>query len=253
MGVAFGGHHVSLNNLVVDGRVVATCFLGADPAASPLLGAVLRPLAGPEDLARELVRSLDPELAARAVLLPRAPSDIVGGNRTRIGEGDEVIPLSGIWRGRFADPAEQQRLQAVSDGIDAATGLDPNDHDRIAVTTVPKGVPRCGTTPGSASCSTRCWPPTSAASLTRSVRWAVRREHHRRQVRSRRRAPGVGGLDDRGGAALLPTAGTAPTRRVRQYAAAGERRTRGVARPGVRLRARRARRPPHGVPPLSSP
>ncbi|WP_255272192.1 DUF3500 domain-containing protein [Actinomadura madurae] len=73
-GWRFGGHHVSLNNLVVDGRVAATtpCFLGADPAASPLLGgASLRPLGAAEDLARELVRSLRFELAARAVLLAR--------------------------------------------------------------------------------------------------------------------------------------------------------------------------------------
>jgi hypothetical protein len=37
-GWRFGGHHVSLNNLVVDGVLVATtpCFLGADPATSPL-------------------------------------------------------------------------------------------------------------------------------------------------------------------------------------------------------------------------
>ena len=85
-GWRFGGHHVSLNNLVVDGVVRATtpCFFGADPASSPLLGpAPLRPLAGAEDLARELVRSLDPDQAARAVLLDRAPSDIVGGNRSR--------------------------------------------------------------------------------------------------------------------------------------------------------------------------
>ena len=35
-GWRFGGHHVSLNNLVVDGVLVATtpCFLGANPAAS---------------------------------------------------------------------------------------------------------------------------------------------------------------------------------------------------------------------------
>src|SRR5438093_9866312 len=34
-GWRFGGHHVSLNNLVVDGVLVATtpCFIGADPAA----------------------------------------------------------------------------------------------------------------------------------------------------------------------------------------------------------------------------
>ena len=60
-GWRFGGHHVSLNNLVVDGTLVATtpCFLGADPAVSPLLGGgVHRPLARVEDLARELVRSL---------------------------------------------------------------------------------------------------------------------------------------------------------------------------------------------------
>jgi len=58
-GWRFGGHHVSLNNLVADGVLVATtpCFLGANPAASPLLGgAVNRPLARMEDLGRDLVR-----------------------------------------------------------------------------------------------------------------------------------------------------------------------------------------------------
>ncbi len=142
-GWRFGGHHVSVNNLVVDGVVVATTpsFLGADPAASPLPGTVLRPLAGPEDLARELVRSLDPELAGRAVLLPRAPSDIVGGNRTRIADGDEVVPLSGIWRGRFADPGEQRALQELSARIDGTAGLDAEDHRRVALTAAPKGVP----------------------------------------------------------------------------------------------------------------
>ena len=46
-GWRFGGHHVSLNNLVVNGMLAATtpCFIGADPATSPLLGgAVNRPL-----------------------------------------------------------------------------------------------------------------------------------------------------------------------------------------------------------------
>jgi hypothetical protein len=143
-GWRFGGHHVSLNNLVVDGALVACtpCFLGADPAVSSLLGgAVLRPLARVEDLARELVRSLDPELAARATLLPRAPSDIVAGNRTRVAEGDRVIPLAGIWRGRFADDTEQQRLQTTSDAIDEASGLDGADHEAVAITASPKGVP----------------------------------------------------------------------------------------------------------------
>lgn len=139
----FGGHHVSLHNLVLGGRVVATtpCFLGADPATAELLGSVLRPLAGPEDIARELVRSLSPELAARAVLLPRAPSDIVAGNRTMITEGDRVMPLVDIWRGRFADPDLQAGLQAMSDAIDERAGLSPDDHGAVALTTAPRGVP----------------------------------------------------------------------------------------------------------------
>jgi Protein of unknown function (DUF3500) len=94
-GWRFGGHHVSLNNLVVGGRVraVTPCFLGANPAAAPLLGsAALRPLGGTEDLARELVRSLPPELAARAVLLDRPPSDIVSGNRPRLPEDGQREP-----------------------------------------------------------------------------------------------------------------------------------------------------------------
>jgi hypothetical protein len=82
-GWRFGGHHVSLNNLIAGGRVRALtpCFLGADPAVSPLLGpAPLRPLGGAEDLARELMRSLGPGAAHQATLLNRAPSDIIGGS-----------------------------------------------------------------------------------------------------------------------------------------------------------------------------
>jgi hypothetical protein len=143
-GWRFGGHHVSLNNLVVDGALVATtpCFMGADPASSPLLGdAVHRPLARVEDLARDLVRSLSPELAGRAVLLDRAPSDLVTANRSRISEGDRVIPLAGIWRDeRFPDDTEQARLQALSDAIDDTAGLTPEDHRTVEYTATPKGV-----------------------------------------------------------------------------------------------------------------
>jgi len=143
-GWRFGGHHVSLNNLVVDGAVVATtpCFLGADPATSPLLGgAVNRPLARVEDLARDIVRSLTPELAARAVLLDRAPSDLVTANRTAVTPGDRVVPLAGIWRDeRFPDPAEQAKLQALSDAIDEAAGYGDPDHAAVEYSTVPKGV-----------------------------------------------------------------------------------------------------------------
>ena len=142
-GWRFGGHHVSLNNLVVDGELVATtpCFMGADPASSPLLGgAVSRPLARVEDLARALVRSLPPELGG-AVLLDRAPSDVVTANRAAVSDGDQVIPLAGIWRdSRFPDDTEQDKLQALSDAIDEAAGLTPADHRTIQYTARPKGV-----------------------------------------------------------------------------------------------------------------
>ncbi|WP_375425231.1 DUF3500 domain-containing protein [uncultured Friedmanniella sp.] len=144
-GWRFGGHHVSLNNLVADGELVATtpCFLGADPATSPLLGgATSRPLGRVEDLARDLVRSLGTDLMARALLLPRAPSDFVTANRTVLAEGDQVIPLSGVWRDeRFADPVEQAKLQALSDRIDEAAGLTEHDHRTVAYSLAPKGVP----------------------------------------------------------------------------------------------------------------
>lgn len=143
-GWRFGGHHVSLNNLVVGGELVATtpCFMGADPASAPLLGgAVNRPLARVEDLARELVRSLPADLAARAVLLDRAPSDFVTANRTTVSEGDRVIPLAGIWRDeRFPDDSEQHKLQALSDAIDDAAAYTGDDHRTVEYTASPKGV-----------------------------------------------------------------------------------------------------------------
>ena len=144
-GWRFGGHHVSLNNLVVDGVLVATtpCFLGADPATSPLLGgAVNRPLARVEDLGRDLVRSRRPDLAARTLLLPRAPSDFVTANRTLVTDGDRVIALAGVWRDeRFPDPIEQAKLQKLSDAIDEASGLTDADHEAVAYSTQPKGIP----------------------------------------------------------------------------------------------------------------
>jgi len=111
-GWRFGGHHVSVNNLVVAGDVVATTpqFLGTNPASSPLLGgAVLRPLSRVEELARELLRSLPDDLLARAVLSRRAPSDILTGNTPVLGPGD--LPSGHGVAGVELDPAQREMLR----------------------------------------------------------------------------------------------------------------------------------------------
>ncbi len=143
-GWRFGGHHVSVNMLVVDGRVAGCTplFLGADPATSPLLGGtLLRPLGAAEDLARELVRSLPPDLAAGAVLSPHAPTDLVGVNRPRIADGDRALPLTHVWRAPFGPPEAWAGLERASAASEAATGLDDAGHAALALSTAPKGVP----------------------------------------------------------------------------------------------------------------
>ena len=142
-GWRFGGHHVSVSHLVVDGAVVASTpsFLGADPASSTLLGSLLRPLAGPEDIARNLMRSLATPLAERALLLPKAPGDIIGGNRTTLSEGDRVLSLVDIWRAPFDDPVQQAGLQKTSDAVDDLANLSEDEHAVLALTAAPKGVP----------------------------------------------------------------------------------------------------------------
>src|SRR5271170_5563282 len=143
-GWRFGGHHVSLNNLIAGGmvRAVTPCFLGADPAVSPLLGsAPLRPLGGAEDLARDLVRSLDPGQGARAILLDRAPSDIVGGNRSRLADGDQMMYLSELWRRPFTEPELAGPITRMDADNEAASGYDAGDYQRLALTSAPKGLP----------------------------------------------------------------------------------------------------------------
>jgi hypothetical protein len=144
-GWRFGGHHVSLNNLVVDGVLVATtpCFLGANPAASPLLGgAVNRPLARVEDLGRDLVRSLRPDLAERAILLPNAPSDFVTINLTYVTDGKRAIPFAGMYRDeRFTEPVEEAQLQSLTAAISEEIGLSDDDQEVVAYSTEPKGIP----------------------------------------------------------------------------------------------------------------
>jgi plasmid stability protein len=138
----FGGHHVSINHTIVDGQVVAStpCFLGADPASSPLLGPhLLRPLGAAEDLGRELVHALRPDQLAQALLSPVAPVDLVTGNRTVVSEGDEPPHLRDIWRRRFTD-ALAVRVDTMQADAERLLGLQPDHIAALRFTAAPKGI-----------------------------------------------------------------------------------------------------------------
>jgi hypothetical protein len=139
----FGGHHVSVHHLVVDGEVRASTpiFFGADPASSPLLGPQpLRPLAAVEDLARELLLALDRADRSRAIISPVAPVDLVGANRSRLASGDEPLPLADIWRGRF-EGALGEQAEGIQQRFEAKAGLTRQHLDAVRFTDEPKGVP----------------------------------------------------------------------------------------------------------------
>ena len=80
------GHHVALNYTVVKGQVVASSptFFGANPAEikeGPRKG--FRALAREEDLARELLASLDAKQRPVALVDPAAPKDIISTNKLK--------------------------------------------------------------------------------------------------------------------------------------------------------------------------
>jgi hypothetical protein len=145
----FGGHHVSVNQLIVDGRVVSTTplFLGADPAAAPLVGGVLQPLASVQNVALDLMNSFDRNQRQRALIHPRAVSDLVGANRPLVGEGNQRLPLPDVFRGRFADRRIAAKLEQVNDAMQKGSGYSAEDDAQVALTGVPKGLPAEAMTP----------------------------------------------------------------------------------------------------------
>ncbi|WP_051178463.1 DUF3500 domain-containing protein [Nocardia concava] len=142
-GWRFGGHHISLNYLIVDGCLVSTtpCFIGADPASTALLGgSPLRPLGGIEEVARNLARSCTPEQREHALLHESAISDIVSGNRARVSHGDTMMHMQDLWRGQFADPALNELVDDIDRRAEAATGYTEADHAALAISVPPKGI-----------------------------------------------------------------------------------------------------------------
>jgi Protein of unknown function (DUF3500) len=138
----FGGHHVSINHTIVDGALsaVTPCFLGADPASSPLLGThPLRPLAGAEDLGRELVLSLTDAQRTIAVVSDVAPIDLVGANRSTIEDGHLPQPLAEIWRGTFTGVLAE-RVDTMHNALERAVGVQPHHNQAVKYTDTPKGL-----------------------------------------------------------------------------------------------------------------
>ena len=105
------GHHLSLNFTLVSGRPIAWApsFFGANPAEvkrGPRKG--LRTLAREEDLARELLTSLDPKKQAIAVIDTTAPRDILTSAERRV----KIRSPKGLPMARM-DPSQAERLAAL--------------------------------------------------------------------------------------------------------------------------------------------
>ena len=141
-GWRLGGHHISISHTIIDGEVVGSTplFFGADPASAPLLGPhPLRPLAGVEDVGRELVRSLPADQLETALVSAVAPTDIIGGNRPVLRDGDEMLGLPDIWRGRFEAELDE-RLRRMQRTAESDLGLTADHVDALRFTSQPKGV-----------------------------------------------------------------------------------------------------------------
>jgi len=141
-GWRFGGHHVSLNYTLVDGRVVSPTplFFGAHPAEVPLGAAqTLRPLGAEEDLGRDLLLALDERERETAILAPVAPYDIVQGNRPRIAAGALPFHLPEL----FALPVpvvRAERQLAAEQRYRETWGLSDAHLEAVRYTATPKGI-----------------------------------------------------------------------------------------------------------------
>lgn len=141
-GWRIGGHHVSLHFTVVNGETISAtpCFLGADPASSPLLGGhQLRPLGACEDIARDLLSSLTEEQRDRAVVSQVPPTDLVTANRSVISDGDRALRLVKVWRNEFTGEL-RELVENVQDREESRIGYTESHARATAFTTAPKGL-----------------------------------------------------------------------------------------------------------------
>lgn len=141
-GWRLGGHHISLNFTISNGEVISAtpCFLGADPAASPLLGGqLLRPLGACEDISRDLLSSLSDEQKTLAIVSSVPPTDLVTANRPHLTDGDRALPLALVWRNEFTGELQSvvERFQSVEE---EKIGYSDAIAESLSYTTSPKGL-----------------------------------------------------------------------------------------------------------------
>jgi hypothetical protein len=125
------GHHLSLNFTLVRDTLIATApaFFGANPAiVRSGSRAGLRPLADEEDIARELVLSLDERQRADAIIATATPRDIITGAAARVeplapigirvtelrpDQAAILVRLLDVYLGRMAEPLAERRRAAL--------------------------------------------------------------------------------------------------------------------------------------------
>ena len=106
------GHHVAVNMTVVDGKLVTTTpsFFGANPAEvkqGPRKG--VRVLGEEEDLAREFVKSLPPDLRKAAVFSETAPKEIITEAKVRI----QPLDKTGLEASKLAPEQKEALLKVI--------------------------------------------------------------------------------------------------------------------------------------------
>jgi hypothetical protein len=143
-----GGHHLAVNYTLAGGQVAASpLFLDAHPAVASLVGpGVLRPLAGEEDLARDLLATLDRDQLAAAVLAPAPPPDIVQANRAAVDPGALPRPTWELFAMRLPDPAVAT-MRARDQALRAWMGLRDAHLAAVRYQPTPAGLPGAGMSP----------------------------------------------------------------------------------------------------------
>ena len=141
-GWRFGGHHVSAHNTIINGEIVSVTptFFGANPHEAALSDyQTLRPVAGEEDLARELVHSLDTAQRSVAIISKAAPFDIVQSNRSRIEDEAEPEWISRVFNG-LPDDGTADRLSIMQNDLDTRQAMTDADRAAARYSLTPKGL-----------------------------------------------------------------------------------------------------------------